>query len=114
MGTRVKPFILGLLSVAAFAAAPGQGQAPGAQTPDIPVMADRSLPFAQEKPLLLPDGSRAQQEKNKQLVPDCYRLVGDRNDWSDDNVSKYIAPDFINHSTKEPSPKRPMPHSCAS
>lgn len=69
-------------------------------------MDGNSLSTPQDQPVPLPNVSDAERERNKQLVLDFFHNVGDVNDWSDQNVDKYIAPDFINHSRVEPSTAR--------
>src|ERR1700689_1871029 len=68
------------------------------------VMPSKSFPYPQTAPIpIVPEVSRATQEKNKQLVLDFYKSVPDKRDWSWANASKYFAEDFIQHDPKEPS-----------
>jgi predicted SnoaL-like aldol condensation-catalyzing enzyme len=68
------------------------------------VMPSKSFPYPQTAPIpIVPEVSRATQEKNKQLVLDFYKNVPDKRDWSWANASKYFAEDFIQHDPKEPS-----------
>jgi predicted SnoaL-like aldol condensation-catalyzing enzyme len=78
------------------------GQSPPAAPAE--VMPSKSFPYPQTAPIaIVPEVSRATQQKNKQLVLDFYKSVPDKRDWRWASASKYFAEDFIQHDPKEPS-----------
>lgn len=65
-------------------------------------MSEQSLPYVESQPLALPDVPDAVRTANKQLVLDFYRLVLQKQDFRDESVGRYLAPQFHNHDPVEP------------
>ena len=72
--------------------------------------ADDTLGFLQRKnmttpqstPLPMPVTSPAEQQRNKQVVLDFYKVISDHRAWTAANRDKYFAPDFRQHDPAEP------------
>lgn len=76
-----------------------------AQAADAPLgfLERRNLSTPQDKPLPMPETSKAVRERNKQVVLDFYKIISDKRQWTDENRRKYFRDDFIQHDPAEPN-----------
>lgn len=76
-----------------------------AQAADAPLnfLERRNMSTPQDRPLPMPETSKAVRERNKQVVLDFYKIISDQRQWTDENRKKYFADDFIQHDPAEPN-----------